>query len=258
MKVLSVPQPYASLVTAGIYDFMNVTWKPKEESFRILIYANKRKISVRSFIANEITEEFQEVFNHIVFGNIPDFKDMPSGAIIGYATVDRIQKASDDNGISYNWFFEDAHLFDKPITGVNGRPRLWDYEIDENNLPPAHKVKLNNAQLKEDDIYIPLSKSLWAGVGPKRMFTLEFSEDLRMQFEEKDWLPFFGKPNRIHFTHNGEKRSFLLKSLDTETEIDMDDYDLGWYIDEDGIYNSKTGEKEDRNFMTFLVDDEIK
>ena len=186
MKVLSLPQPYASVIAAGIEDFKNMIWRPKDESLRILIHANKKGISKRSFIANELTEEFQEVFNHIAFGNIPDFKDMPCGAIIGYVTVDRTQKSFDDRSISYDWFFKDAYLFDKPITGVNGRPRLWDYEIDENNLPPAHKVKLNNAQLDEDDIYIPLSKSLWDGCRPKKKFTLEFSEDLRMQFEEKD------------------------------------------------------------------------
>ena len=259
MKVLSLPQPYASVIAAGIEDFKNMIWRPKDESLRILIHANKKGISKRSFIANELTEEFQEVFNHIAFGNIPDFKDMPCGAIIGYVTVDRTQKSFDDRSISYDWFFKDAYLFDKPITGVNGRPRLWDYEVDENNLPPAHKVKLNNAQLDEDDIYIPLSEALWAGVGPKRTFRLEFSEDLRMQFEEKDWLPFFGKPERIHFTHNGKKRSFLLSPPDTEIGVAMNGYyGLGWYIDEGVIYNSLTGEEKDRNFISFMVDKEIK
>lgn len=45
MKVLSIKQPWASLICSGIKDVENRTWKPKEVPGRILIHAGSTKVS---------------------------------------------------------------------------------------------------------------------------------------------------------------------------------------------------------------------
>lgn len=44
MKVLSVQQPWASLICTGVKDVENRTWQPKEVPGRILIHASAKKI----------------------------------------------------------------------------------------------------------------------------------------------------------------------------------------------------------------------
>ena len=256
MKVLSVPQPYASLIMAGIVDLMNDIWKPKEVPLRILIHANKKKFSFDRFIEEEPIESYQEILNQIFFGNLPDFCDMPYGAIIGFVTVDSIEQLSDDTGSHYEWHFKDAYLFDEPITGVKGKPRLWDYELNENNLPPAHKVVLSEVKLDGKDIYIPISNFFWDEiVEPYGSMMFEFTEEFRDISDKIGHTPFYNKKYRIHFINNGQKRSFHLK--------EDSDVEFGWYIscecNEDGspcIYNSLfSGERE---YITFKWDYEIK
>lgn len=263
MKVLSVPQPFASLITAGIYSSHYETWRPKDESSRILIYANKKRISARSFIANEPIELFQKALNHIKFGNIPDFKDMPCGAIIGYVTIDTTEKSSNDNGVFYEWHFKDAYLFDEPIAGVKGKPRIWDYEIDENNLPPAHKVVLNEAHFRDSNIYIPVCKSLWDNLKPNSDITLEFTEALQEQYErELDPLLAFDVAYRVHFTFKGLKRSFFVK-IDDDNVYSMNVPQ--WFIwsetNDDGeprMYYSDRYDEMERKLIEFVLDKEIK
>ena len=169
MKVLSVQQPYASLIAAGVITINELTWKPKSVPKRILIHATNKRASYRSVITNEPIEWFQETLNNISFGNIPDFSDMPFGAIIGYVTLDRIDQDYESTvwscleGGHYVWHFKDAHLFDEPITGIKGKPRLWDFDLDEDNLPPAHIVELNE--------FIYLTQSLLIKVSEKHSKT---------------------------------------------------------------------------------------
>lgn len=262
MKVLSVPQPYASLIAAGIYNSHYETWRPKDESSRVLIYANKKRISKRSFIANESIDFIQRTLNHITFGNIPDFKDMPNGAIIGYVTIDTTKKPSDNNGIYYDWHFKDAYLFDEPVAVEKGKPRLWDYDLNEDSLPPAHKVIINEARFKDSNIYIPLNKSLWDNLKPDNSITLEFTEALQDQYEkELGPLSAFDVTYQLHFTFNGLKRSFFVKmNSDNEFDMNVPEWCIYSEINDDGtpcIYYSERYDEMERQFITFYFDEEV-
>ena len=50
MKTLSIQQPWASLVCAGIKDVENRTWKPAEVPGRILIHASSKKVTKNFFL----------------------------------------------------------------------------------------------------------------------------------------------------------------------------------------------------------------
>ena len=180
MKVLSVQQPWASLIVAGIKDVENRTWKPKEMPGRILIHASK-KCSLRT-ISNEPIEWIQEIFNEQVMGNLPDFPDMPDGAIIGYATVEAVDQdfahsiwASGESNVEglYYWHLKDAFIFDEPITGVKGKLHLWEYDLDENNMPSAHQVTLVGYKDNGDDIIMPVDEERWEKLGENQELNFE-------------------------------------------------------------------------------------
>ena len=220
MKVLSVQQPWASLIVAGIKTVENRTWQPKQLPERILIHASK-KTSLR-LMDKEPIEWVQEIFNHQLFGNLPDFSNMPSNAIIGYVTVERIDKdnaysvwaagESNDEKLFY-WHLTDAYVFDEPITDVKGKLHLWDYDIDEENLPSAHKVDVERVIVNGDNVSLPLSKQDWDFIHPNSSFAIELGTVANelCKPEVYDLLEF----KTITFRHNGLQRTFALKQ---ETE----------------------------------------
>jgi len=221
MKVLSVQQPWASLIVAGIKDVENRTWKPKEMPGRILIHASK-KCSMRT-VGNEPLEWVQEILNEQLFGNLPNFPDMPDGAIIGYVTVEAVDQDnarsiwasgdSNEEGLYY-WHLKDAYVFDEPIMGIKGKLHLWEYDIDENNLPPAHQVNLADVAVNEDNVNIPVTENVLKGLNPNSSFTLEVCTlaELLCLPDVYDMKPF----KTITFSCKGQQRSFNLKP---ETEM---------------------------------------
>lgn len=180
MKVLSVQQPWASLIAAGIKDVENRTWKPREIPDRILIHASK-KCSLRT-ISNEPIEWIQEMLNEQMMGNLPDFPDMPSNAIIGYFSIDRIDQkvdgsiwasGGDDMEWLYYWHINDCYLFDEPILDVKGKLHLWEYEMEENNMPPSHKVELRQYQDRGDELFIPVNDKRWEKLGENQALNFD-------------------------------------------------------------------------------------
>ena len=152
MKTLSIQQPWASLVCAGIKDVENRTWKPAQVPGRILIHASSKKVT-KNFFASIPEYLVSFINNDIGFGNLPELDTLPTSAIIGYVTVTGFEEGevdsiwSDGPGV-IKWKLEDAWLFDEPILNVKGKLNLFDYdEIDENNLPPAHQVELTDVDI---------------------------------------------------------------------------------------------------------------
>lgn len=161
MKVLSVQQPWATLICAGIKDVENRTWKPQENPGRILIHASK-KFTASTFA--QLPYEWQALIsNHMVYGNLPSMKEFPAGSIIGY--VDVVDFVKDAHSLwqspdedSYKWVLKDAWLFDEPITGIKGKLHLFDYDINPDNLPSAHKASIQLPHRDDDELVIPVNK----------------------------------------------------------------------------------------------------
>lgn len=171
MKVLSVQQPWASLICAGIKDVENRTWKAAKVPGRILIHASSKKVT-KNFFAGIPEQLVSFINNEISFGNLPELDTLPTSAIVGYVTVTGFEEGevnsiwSDGPGV-IKWKLEDAWMFDEPILNVKGKLNLFDYdEIDENNLPPAHKVELEDIWLSEseDEVFVPCEQNLFKDI----------------------------------------------------------------------------------------------
>lgn len=164
MKMLSIRQPWASLICAGIKDVENRSWNARHRG-RMLIHASSYKCP--KDVAYMLPLEMSNMLlNEEAFGNI-DIETWPTSAIIGYVDLtDCVEGDYDsiwaDPG-SVKLVLENAYMFDEPITGVKGKLNIFEYDIDESALPPAHKVERRSPHFKGGELVVPLNNELWQG-----------------------------------------------------------------------------------------------
>jgi len=173
LKTLSVKQPHATLICAGVKRVENRSWKTDYRG-RLLIHASGDFQSFYDF--KVLPEKWKKLFFDYL-NNVSDVFSPPDGApetiqaafrlnrrifehyrqpldsdsdmtwikdavkkydffftaqaIIGEVTLsDIITDSDDDFAIAgqYHWIMADPVLYDKPITKVMGRLRLWDFQ----------------------------------------------------------------------------------------------------------------------------------
>lgn len=129
MKVLSVRQPWAWLITIGCKTIENRTWQRKFRG-RILVHASQAKADQLDGWQDRVVREFCMKHNIV----IPDFNSLPKSAIIGSVEVAGIEfhEAYNDPfacDFQYHWFLKNPQIFKEPIRNVKGKLFLWDYEM---------------------------------------------------------------------------------------------------------------------------------
>lgn len=129
-KVLTVRQPYASLLVGGVKDVEN---RSRRTNYRgtVLIHAGARMHDVVSFLRKRqeftveelaITTHANEVEEHVLFGCIVGSVEI----------VDCIKDSTSpwaERG-QWHWVCHNAKVFDHPIRNVKGRLGLWDWDGD--------------------------------------------------------------------------------------------------------------------------------
>lgn len=165
MKTLSIRQPWASIICAGIKDVENRTWKTNYRG-KLLIHSSSYKCP--KGVANLLPLEMgNTLLNEDLYGNI-DLNDFPSSSIIGYVDLSDCVEGEYDSiwaeKDSVKFVMKNAYMFDEPITGVKGKLNIFDYDIDENNLPPAHKAELRSPRIEGNTFVLPLSVSMFNGI----------------------------------------------------------------------------------------------
>ena len=180
MKVLSVQQPWATLICSGIKDVENRTWKAAQVPGRILIHASSKKVT-RNFFDTIPYEWEATIMNHIMMGNLAPLKQFPTSAIIGYVTVTGFEEGMTDSiwdggPDQIKWKLEDAWLFKEPITDVKGKLNLFDYDLDENNLPPAVKATFLNIHMEDGKLVLPVMDGTIDNIDNKVIESIDFNE----------------------------------------------------------------------------------
>ena len=139
MKTLSVKQPWASLIVAGIKDIENRTWATKYRG-SLLIHAG----------ANLYCPFPHEALSDDQFDSLPRdvqnkllLREYPVSAIIGQVDiVDCVinhpsvwaEKTEMPSGVYmgekpiYNWVLANPVKYDEPILGVKGKLSFWEWE----------------------------------------------------------------------------------------------------------------------------------
>lgn len=179
MKTLSVQQPWASLICSGIKDIENRTWKPSQVPGRILIHASSKKVP-RNFDSDYLKEtEVSTIRNLKKYGIIPEYKDMPVSSIIGYVDVTGFTENATSFWAIYNnihWQLQNAWLFDDPILNVKGKLNIFDYPLDENNLPAAHQVKAVFPVYDSEILTLQVSADEWENLKEGGVFVLDICD----------------------------------------------------------------------------------
>lgn len=148
MKTITVKQPWAYLLCAGIKDIENRTWKTNYRG-RVLIHASAKPIVNGGCISHFLTEDqyrfialttppekqldtcFLEHYNSAIIGSVEIIDCVVNHPSI-WAEKSEIGQDEQTNEWFkpiYNWVLANPILFDKPIENVKGKLGFWDYPI---------------------------------------------------------------------------------------------------------------------------------
>jgi hypothetical protein len=146
MKVISIPQPWATLIVMGKKKIETRSWNTKYRG-HLMIHASASKKAAQQFCEVPGTEPFINFIRH--------WTDLPFGAIIGQVNLIDTFPIRDNHsnlqGISpvgggfwefteretafgdyspgrYGWLLSNPVQFGKPVP-VRGKLRLWEYDL---------------------------------------------------------------------------------------------------------------------------------
>lgn len=129
-KVLTVRQPYASLLAGGVKDVEN---RSRRISYRgtVLIHAGARMHDVVSFLRKRQEFTVEEITIMTQVNEVEENELF--GCIVGSVEiVDCVQDSTSpwaERG-QWHWVCRNAKVFDHPIRNVKGRLGLWDWDGD--------------------------------------------------------------------------------------------------------------------------------
>ncbi|MBQ3636476.1 MAG: hypothetical protein II951_12815 [Bacteroidales bacterium] len=170
MKALSVTQPWASLVIAGV---RNIIGKPYTTDYRgtVLIVANSQTKELDS--DEEYPAEWDMRISYAIeTGSVESYDKMPLGAVLGYATLVDVIESSDeepiniwDDGLQYQWKLENPVRFDYPILGAKARGKLFDIaSFVEGNLPHGSLSVISTPSITDGVMSLTISEDALSGI----------------------------------------------------------------------------------------------
>lgn len=141
LPTLSVKQPWAHLICAGIKDIENRVWKCPQKYIgkRVFIHASGKPVKYDNWYDSPLSNE--QILS------IPDkmeCKNFTTSAIIGSVVIagyvinhegiweEKTEVLQDESGLPYydntiyNWVLANPVLFDEPITDIKGKLKFWD------------------------------------------------------------------------------------------------------------------------------------
>lgn len=238
MKALSVKQPWASIIIKGLKDVENRTWAVNDLPTTVLIHTGvSLDIQACEDLNYVVDEQCFEITNAQIMGTLPDFKDFPRSAILGYATV--VECAENYPSIwatpgSVHWVVKDVYEFDHPITNVKGKLGLYNYPMDVNNLPPAHKAEPRMPRVDGDVLHMPLSAEIFNEIKANDELGLELTSSLIKILCPDPSKAVAYKVPTILLESASESKAFELKNIEFVIQKDPDTNEIMKYENFDG------------------------
>lgn len=138
VKVLSVRQPWASLIVLGFKDVENRTWGTSYRG-RMYIHASRKfdHDAMDFLIENKV-----DIFGEYADEMLEMLPRHPRGALIGRVTLKEIRTFDEEKldelspwhfEDNLGWYLEDAEIFEDPIP-MNGKLGLFNLALDMNAL----------------------------------------------------------------------------------------------------------------------------
>ena len=140
MKVLSIKQPWASLIASGIKDIENRTWKTNFRG-RILIHTSEKKAGSLNLLLTgdqlRHTRECKKMWvghTSAIIGEV-DIIDCVLNHPSVWAEHFADKKLKNGTIVSvpiYNWVLANPVSYDTPILNVKGKLSFWEFTKPQN------------------------------------------------------------------------------------------------------------------------------
>ena len=140
MKAISIKQPWAYLIAAGIKDIENRTWKCPQKYIgqRILIHASAKPAKIDFEINGQATVmeiQLSSALNKCdenglfsaIIGSVEIADCVVNHTSIWAEKTNLPEQLS--NECIWNWVLANPILFDEPIHNVKGKLGFWNYEV---------------------------------------------------------------------------------------------------------------------------------
>lgn len=138
VRVLSVRQPWASLIVTGIKDVENRTWSTPYRG-TIYIHASQR---FDNDAMDYLVEYGEAIFGDAAQEVLESLVHHPRGALLGRVTLSDIIPFEEENldqlspwhfEGNLGWYLENAEMFEEPIP-MNGKLGLFSIELDTSRI----------------------------------------------------------------------------------------------------------------------------
>lgn len=249
MKVLSVKQPWAYAICAGIQDVFSLRVTPRITSpTKLLICATKHPVP--DYFDRMPDDRNSTIKNARLMGIIPPYQDLIYNAIIGYVECTEITQNDDSfwaetaqydwENPTYNMKFQNPFMFDEPIPVRSKNYGIFfNVAISPKDLLKAHKVPLTKPFLDGDCLKMPAALSVLKEIDDGIKSIMYDLCDTSMDFfidpqtgepYSVESIDFMGKDRTIH-KH--------VSSIETGHYVDEDDnpvYYQGYDIKENKIW----------------------
>ena len=252
MKAICMPQPWATLIAAGLQDVMSMAWKPKENPGKIAIVATQM----------QIPEDYHQtlpgcwsyrVDNFLLMGQIPTLTQLPTAAIVGYVDVTGFSDTEESVWSlpdCINWKLANPRTLKTPIPCDAQKQFVFETDlIDEANLPET--VEIKQPTLTDGVLTLPLNQlkfdSLLDGDQELDVNLYADNRDLFTGYTGKIWNP---RPVKqlVAVSPTGQTQRYQVTK--TELILDRDDSDMPLKIE-------KVGGGEFLYYLLYTIGDKI-
>ena len=147
MKAICMPQPWASLLCAGLQDVMSMAWKPKENPGKIAIVATQMQIPEDYHQALPECWSYR-IDNYLLMGQIATLTSLPTGVIVGYVDVTGFSDKEESVWSlpdCVNWKLANPRTLKQPIPCDAEEQFVFDTPvIDEKHTLPLNQQKYDS------------------------------------------------------------------------------------------------------------------
>jgi hypothetical protein len=146
MKSITIKQPWAYLICAGIKDVENRSWNTHYRG-RVFIHASAGYKFSANFTDEQMIAVFGSSMQRAQIGGYNFSTIIGSVEIVNCISEKRNGKGSKsiwaEKGC-FHWILRNPVLFEKPVLNIKGRLSFWESGYDEIICPKCRKVCLHN------------------------------------------------------------------------------------------------------------------
>ncbi|MBQ8007967.1 MAG: hypothetical protein IJ628_09290 [Bacteroidaceae bacterium] len=195
MRAICMPQPWASLICAGLQDVMSMAWKPKENPGRIAVVATRMQIPLEYHQALPECWSYR-LDNFLLMGQMPRLADLPIASIVGYVDVTGFSEKEESIWSlpdCINWKLANPCTLKNPIPCDAMEQFVFDTDlIDSDNLPET--IAIPQPTLTDDGVLtLPLHQQKFDSLadGDKELDINLYADnrDLFTGYTGKIWNP---------------------------------------------------------------------